>query len=92
MSRLTEQSYQPNTIIERRETKAFDIFIPTDQLFSKETWKMYKQGPGKSSKEAAEMRRVMQLVLTVRARGLHIESAEEGDQDEVIGGGAPFQP
>jgi hypothetical protein len=59
MSRLTEQSYQPNTVIDSRQSKSFDIFIPSDKLFSKETWKLYKQSTGKTSVEALELRRLL---------------------------------
>ena len=90
MSRLTEQSYQPNTVIDSRQSKTFDIFIPSDQLFSKATWKLYTQSTRKASPDALELRRLLQLVMTVQAQGVHIQSADnEGAGDSPRGGGAP---
>ncbi|MBV8855690.1 MAG: hypothetical protein JOZ02_01900 [Acidobacteria bacterium] len=88
MSRLTEQSYQPNTVVDSRQSKSFDIFVPTDQLFSKETWKLYRQSTRKAKPEALELRRMLQLVMTVQAKGVHIISADQNG-DAPRAGGAP---
>jgi hypothetical protein len=88
LTQLTEQSYKPNTLLESKDSKTYCIFIPTNQLFAKETWKLYKQKPKDSSPEALELRRFLQLVLTVTASGVHIQQAAGSSETNVTGGGA----
>lgn len=90
LTQLAEQSYRPNTLVESKDTKTYDVFIPTNQLFSKETWKLYKQDVGKSSAEAIEMRRLLQLVVTATASGTHVSKVEGDNGTTATGGGAPI--
>jgi hypothetical protein len=88
LTRLTEQSYRPNTLVESKDTKTYDVFIPTNQLFSKESWKLYKQTVGKGSAESVEMRRLLQLVVTATASGTHVRKVEGDNGTTATGGGA----
>jgi len=88
LTQLTEQSYKPNTLVESKDTKTYCVFIPTNQLFSKDTWKLYKQKARDESAEALEMRRLLQLVLTVTASGIHIQQATDDNGSNVTRGGA----
>jgi hypothetical protein len=88
LTQLTEQSYKPNTLVESKDTKTYCVFIPTNQLFSKETWKLYKQKTRDGSAEALEMRKFLQLVLTVTASGIHIQQADNDTGNSVTRGGA----
>jgi hypothetical protein len=87
LTRLTEQSYKPNSLVESKETKTFNAFIPTNQLFTKENWKLYKQTVGNGSSESVEMLRLLQLVLTATASGTHVQNVGPGETN--TGGGAP---
>lgn len=89
LTQLTENSYKPNTLVETKDTKTYCVFISSNQLFSKETWKLYKQKTRDGSPEALELRRVLQLVLTVTASGIHIQQAPGGEDQPVTRGGAP---
>lgn len=89
LTRLTEQSYKPNTLVESKDTKNYDVFIPANQLFSKDNWKLYKQTVGNGSEESVQMLRLLQLVLTATASGTHIRNVEGENPLPVTGGGAP---
>ena len=88
LTQLAEESYKPNTLVESKDSKTYCIFIPTNQLFYKDTWKLYKQKTRDSSPEAMEMRRFFQLVLTVTASGIHIQQATGDNGSNVTRGGA----
>ena len=88
LTNLNDQSYKPNTLVENKDSKTYCIFIPTNQLFSKETWKLYKQSTKDSSTEALKLRQFLQLVLTVTASGIHIQQATGDPGTNVKRGGA----
>ena len=91
LTRLTEQSYKPNTLVESKDTKTYEVFIPANQLFSKDNWKLYKQTVGNGSEESVEMLRLLQLVVTATASGTHVQKVEGDNGSRVTGGGAPTQ-
>lgn len=88
LTNLSDLSYKPNTLVENKDSKMYCIFIPTNQLFSKETWKLYKQSTKDSSTEALKLRQFLQLVLTVTASGIHIQQATGDTGTNVKRGGA----
>jgi len=90
LTRLTEQSYKPNTLVESKDTKTYDVFIPANQLFTKENWKLYKQSVGNGSEQSVEMLRLLQLVVTATASGTHVQKVEGDNGASATGGGAPL--
>lgn len=86
MTQLTQQAYKPNTVVNSKETGSYTIFIPTDKLFSKETWKLYKQDPGNASAEALRLRQLLQLVISVTAIGVHVKSDSPTPESKSAGG------
>lgn len=85
MNNLSENSYIANVIIESKQAKTFNVFIPTDRFFYKDTWKLYKQPPRKESIEAFEFRRLMQFFVIASVYGVHIESKVGGGEGSGSG-------
>jgi len=69
--------------VESKDTKTYEVFIPANQLFSKDNWKLYKQTVGNGSEESVEMLRILQLVVTATASGTHVQKVE-GDNGTSV--------
>ena len=87
LAQLTEQSYKPNTLVETKDAKTYCVFLPANQFLNKTNWDLYKKKMSKGTDEALELRRVMQLVLTVSVSGVAIEPAPAKDQPATPTGG-----
>jgi hypothetical protein len=87
LAQLTDQSYKPNTLLETKDAKTYCVFLPANQFLNKTNWDLYKKKMSKGTDEALELRRVMQLVLTVSVSGVAIEPAPAKDQPATPTGG-----
>lgn len=78
LTQLNDQAYRPNTLVENKEAKTYSVFLPVNQLFTKENWDAYRHG-GFDKKERAkneaalELVRIMQLTLTAKVSGIAIQ-------------------
>jgi len=68
MARLIEQGAQP-VIIQPNSSQTFLIFIPAEQIFTRDTWKLYTSTAQTNTQQALEFKRAMQLYATVVVHG-----------------------
>lgn len=63
-----------DVIIKSKESKTFNMFIPTDRIFYKDSWKEYKRSVSKSQKATLQLKAVLDLILLSSASGVLVNN------------------
>lgn len=61
-------------IIKSKESKTFNIFIPTERMFWKDSWKEYIKSPQDSEYEIYKFKAVLKLILLSSATGVLVDN------------------
>ena len=61
-------------IIKSKESKTINIFIPTERVFWKNSWKEYAKSPRDSNFEAFKLKKILDLILVTSASGVLVDN------------------
>jgi hypothetical protein len=86
IQQLSDHSYRQGIIVASKQSESFVIFIPSDRIFDKESWKLYTASAQEQSAEALEIKQILQMLLTVSLRADYIIAvpAPEATSDSLI--------
>lgn len=63
-----------DVVIKSKESKTFNVFIPTERVFYSESWKKYKKSAGDSDKDTYTLKVVLDLLLLSSATGVLVDN------------------